>query len=152
MFAPPPHTSAASVITTPHSSVRDPANSTGGAYSRLILIAPNADPQNNTSSANARISTRRSASNGRPPKTPSPATDEPGKINTRFAQELPRRVLLGNSDGMNSALAKKKGQSYAARTSACSTITVTKSGEPVLSGKTVSQACASVSVEGNVNT
>ena len=53
---------------------------------------------------------------------------------------------------MNSALAKKKGQSYAARTSACSTITVTKSGEPVLSGKTVSQACASVSVEGNVNT
>ena len=61
-------------------------------------------------------------------------------------------VFLGSSDGMNSALAKKKGQSYAARTSACSTITVTKSGEPVLSGKTVSQVCASVSVEGNVNT
>src|SRR5829696_1303497 len=80
MFAPPPHTSAASVITTPHSSVRDPANSTGGAYSRLILIAPNADPQNSTNSPNARTVKRRSASNDRPPRTHLRSTINPHRL------------------------------------------------------------------------
>jgi hypothetical protein len=48
--------------------VRIPANRIGGAYSRLIFIAPKAELQNKIKNTNARIEKRRSASKGEPPK------------------------------------------------------------------------------------
>src|SRR3712207_332885 len=98
MFAPPPHTSAASVITAPHKSVRNPANSTGGAYSRLILMAPNADPQNSTNSANSRTVKRRPASNDRPPRTLSRSTYKPAQLTTYAPRDPTRSHVTATED------------------------------------------------------